>query len=355
MSQFKLVPIQFKLLLIASWSIMAWVGLIFHNNQCQFIQTNPVFASRMQATPPYLRPISVSLELLWIKKPPPDRSQVQLPASPTGSYRTSGPTGSHTWRLVARSLHSWRHSCKARSWSRALSRNYSGRSINLDTASTSGKEHFPVAPLTADSSKDSGHHQRIFSHPPTRSTQGSFESTLMISKFSTHPNQQHAKRAVTRGGRGADLEALAAIAEIQQMNKTRLHEEKKAQEEEERPEKAAGQTGTEMEMEDGDAQGTVTTSSGEIHKIMGRTKASEDDDDTRSPLPKRSGSSKSSSRRNANKVSPPKAAGAVAPAKSTKFLNSYVHPFQSYFGPCNYPQEGEGFPGVHNHPGGPRN
>jgi hypothetical protein len=45
MNQFKLLPIQLKLLLIASWSIMAWVGLIFHNNQCQFICTNPYFAS----------------------------------------------------------------------------------------------------------------------------------------------------------------------------------------------------------------------------------------------------------------------------------------------------------------------
>ena len=130
---------------------------------------------------------------------------------------------------------------------------------------------------------------------------------MTISKFSTHPNQQHAKMAVNRGGRGVDPEAMMAIAEIQQMNKKRLHNEKKAQEEEERAEKAASQTGADVEMEDGDdwdAQGTIATSSGEIHKIMGGTKASEDNDDTCSPPPKRSSWSKSSSCCNANKESP---------------------------------------------------
>ncbi len=167
----------------------------------------------------------------------------------------------------------------------------------------------------------------MFSLPAMRSTQGSLGSTLTISKFSTHPNQQHVKMAVTRGCRGADPEALAAIPEIQQMNKKRLHEEEKAQEEEEPAETAASQTGADVEMKDGDAQGTVATSSREIHEIMGGTKASEDNDDTRSPLPKRSGSSKPSFCHNANKVSPSEAAGAVAPAKSTKFLDSYVHPY----------------------------
>jgi hypothetical protein len=233
----------------------------------------PILCQLNSSTPPYLRPISVSMELLRIKKPPPDRSQLQSPTSLTGSYRTSGPAESHTWRLVTCSSHSWRHSCKARSWSRAHSHNYSGRSINLDATSTSGGEHSPVAPLTVDSSKDSGHRQRIFSHLPTRSTQGSLESTLTISKFSTHLNQQHMNMTVTRGGRGADPAALAAIAEIQQMNKKRFHKEKKAQEKGERVEKAASQTGADVGTEDGDAQGTVATSSGEIHKIMGGTKA----------------------------------------------------------------------------------
>ena len=144
----------------------------------------------------------------------------------------------------------------------------------------------------------------MFSLPAMRSTQGSLGSTLTISKFSTHPNQQHVKMAVTRGCRGADPEALAAIPEIQQMNKKRLHEEEKAQEEEERAEKAASQTGADVEMKDGDAQGTVATSSREIHEIMGGTKASEDNDDTCSPPPKRSSWSKSSSCCNANKESP---------------------------------------------------
>ncbi len=149
----------------------------------------------------------------------------------------------------------------------------------------------------------------------------------MISNFSTHLNRQHAKMTVTRGGRDADSAALAAIAEIQQMNKKRLHEEKKAQEEGERSEKAASQTGVEVRMEEGDAQGTVATSSREIHDIMGGTKASEDNEDTCSPLLKRRSSSKSSFRRNTNKVSPPEAAGTVASAKSTKFLDAYVHPY----------------------------
>jgi hypothetical protein len=139
------------------------------------------------------------------------------------------------------------------------------------------------------------------------------------------------KMTVTRGGRGADSAALAAIAEIQQMNKTRLHEEKKAQEEGERAEKAASQTGVEVRMEEGDAQGTVAKSSGEIHDILGGTKASENNEDMRSPLLKRRGSSKSSSHRNTNKVSPPEAAGTVASAKSTKFPTCMCTPTPELF------------------------
>ena len=49
MNQLKLVPIQFKLLLIASWRIIPWVSLILHNNQCQSIQqTQPSPVKRKQ-------------------------------------------------------------------------------------------------------------------------------------------------------------------------------------------------------------------------------------------------------------------------------------------------------------------
>jgi hypothetical protein len=131
--------------------------------------------------------------------------------------------------------------------------------------------------------------------------------------------------AATRGGRGADPEALAAIAEIQQMNKTRLHEARKVQEEEERAEKEASQTDGDVEM-DGVEEGNRATGSSNIHNIMGGIKGPEEDKEMHSPLPKRSGSSKSSSCCTANKVSPPEAAGAPCSTKSTKFLDNYVHP-----------------------------
>ena len=130
----------------------------------------------------------------------------------------------------------------------------------------------------------------------------------------------------TRGRKDMDPEALAAIAEIQQMNKKRLHEARKAQEEDELAGKEASETNEDEEM-DGAEEGNGATGSGEIHNIMGGTIGAEDDGETRSPLPKRGGSSKSSSRRTNNKVSPPEATGATPSTKTAKFLEHYVHPY----------------------------
>ena len=81
MNQLKLVPIQFKLLLIPSLSIIPWVGLILHNNQCQSNCTKSIFAHSNASNSAISTPISVSIELLRIKKPPPDKTHVQSPDS----------------------------------------------------------------------------------------------------------------------------------------------------------------------------------------------------------------------------------------------------------------------------------